>query len=187
MDTEIKISKWEYERMLRTGMYTDYRNLYKRCKNCFKMLINTDRDFEVVRNELTDICKECYPTYYSIDNVKKRLEANRDKNLKLRQYRQAREGRKKRVVADLKYDEWIEALKYFDNSCAYCGAFSHDPHQDHVIPLVKGGGYTKQNIIPACIRCNESKNRKDMEEWYRSRECFTEQRLDKIKQWQSMN
>jgi 5-methylcytosine-specific restriction endonuclease McrA len=37
--------------------------------------------------------------------------------------------------------------------------------QDHFIPVAKGGPYTQNNIVPACKRCNSSKNDKDAMEW----------------------
>lgn len=80
----------------------------------------------------------------------------------------------------LTIEQWEGTLKEFNNKCAYCGC-SGNLHQEHVIPVTKDGGYTKENIIPACKSCNSSKWNRDMEEWYRSREYFSEERLEKIK------
>lgn len=67
-------------------------------------------------------------------------------------------------------EQWIDTLKYFDNSCAYCGMsnedhiiiFNENLHQEHIIAVTKGGSYTKSNIIPACRRCNSSKGNKSL-------------------------
>jgi hypothetical protein len=40
--------------------------------------------------------------------------------------------------------------------CHYCGAPATT--EDHIIPLKCGGWHTVANIIPACVRCNSSKN-----------------------------
>jgi hypothetical protein len=43
--------------------------------------------------------------------------------------------------------------------CHYCGG--HFPVReltmDHVVPLVRGGKTTKQNVVPCCKECNSKK------------------------------
>ncbi len=53
--------------------------------------------------------------------------------------------------------DWQAVLAHFDNRCAYCGQET-SLHQDHFIPLSKGGPYTRDNIVPACPQCNGSKH-----------------------------
>lgn len=71
--------------------------------------------------------------------------------------------RRVRVAAvpnNLTADEWQEILVEHDFRCAYCNVrFSKQipPTRDHVIPVVAGGGLTRDNIVPACARCNASK------------------------------
>lgn len=57
---------------------------------------------------------------------------------------------------DLTLEQWLDTLKYFENSCAYCGG----GYQvlEHFISLDDGGGTTKSNCIPACKGCNSLKN-----------------------------
>jgi len=38
-------------------------------------------------------------------------------------------------------------------------------HQDHYIPVTKNGGYTPDNILPACQSCNLSKWNSDPHDW----------------------
>lgn len=57
------------------------------------------------------------------------------------------------LPANMKPKDWRFAKLYFGNRCAYCGR-DGDLHQDHFIPHVLGGGYTKDNIVPACPTCN---------------------------------
>ena len=64
------------------------------------------------------------------------------------------------------HDTWL----YFDNKCAYCGEDKLCLHSDHFIPVTKGGGYTKDNIVPACWHCNSSKSNKYPLDWLIMRE-----------------
>lgn len=76
--------------------------------------------------------------------------------------------------------QWLDCLSIFENKCAYCGQ-SHDVlHQEHVIPQNSGGGYVKENIVPACKSCNSSKSDTPMISWYVRRKYFDSQRLEKI-------
>lgn len=67
--------------------------------------------------------------------------------------------------------EWGFALAHFNNSCAICGrppGLWHTLSQDHWIPMVRGGGYTADNIVPLCYGqggCNNSKCSRDPAEW----------------------
>lgn len=67
--------------------------------------------------------------------------------------------------------EWEHILGEYRYRCAYCGCklgYAEDelsPTQDHVIPLSRGGGHTKGNVVPACVHCNSVKCAKTPEEW----------------------
>jgi 5-methylcytosine-specific restriction endonuclease McrA len=73
-------------------------------------------------------------------------------------------ARRRGLVADLTQEQWEKILLDFSNECAYCGD-TRDLEQDHIIPVSRGGGYTKENIIPACRSCNASKGDKLIIEW----------------------
>lgn len=48
-----------------------------------------------------------------------------------------------------------------NNCCAYCGTFLFDGgHQDHVIPVARGGAHIRKNIVWACEPCNLRKGAK---------------------------
>ena len=51
------------------------------------------------------------------------------------------------------------------DACVYCGSTSKIVY-DHFIPLAKGGPHVLGNLVPACQRCNSSKQDKDPKEWY---------------------
>lgn len=67
----------------------------------------------------------------------------------------------------------------FGNACAYCGG-DGPLHLDHVEPLARGGRHTPENLVPACQRCNLSKNAKPVEAWYLSQPFFCPDR------WQAL-
>jgi 5-methylcytosine-specific restriction endonuclease McrA len=47
----------------------------------------------------------------------------------------------------------------FDGRCAYCGdKLKSNFHIDHVNPKYKGGINSKENLYPACPRCNIRKS-----------------------------
>lgn len=88
---------------------------------------------------------------------------------------------------DFTIDEWKQVLEYFDNSCAYCRTHQDDLEQkleqEHIVPAVSGGGYTRNNIIPACKQCNSNKNMDRFEEWYPKQDYFYPERYNTVIYW----
>lgn len=87
----------------------------------------------------------------------------------------------------LTIEDWEGTLEFFDYSCAYCGVsqeeLEYSLHQEHIIPVSEGGGYTADNIIPSCKTCNLSKGAKELEEWYKSRDYYDEEKMSKVTYW----
>lgn len=104
------------------------------------------------------------------------------------QHAQKRKSIKNNVLSDFTTSQWLECLKYFEDSCAYCGMtqdehlimYGHSIHQDHVVPVKKNGEYTKSNIIPSCGRCNQKKKTKDLPVFFQNNSFFTLERYLKI-------
>lgn len=67
-------------------------------------------------------------------------------------------------TADLR-SYWLDA-GIDPDQCFYCGG-PHD-HDDHIVPLARGGNHCRSNLAPACTRCNCSKGAKTVEEWLAS-------------------
>jgi hypothetical protein len=67
-----------------------------------------------------------------------------------------RRVRDKSVPATLTLVEWEQIKKRYKYKCVYCGK-KEKLTRDHIIPLSKGGGLTKENVVPACKSCNSSK------------------------------
>lgn len=79
---------------------------------------------------------------------------------KIRANSQRRRSRKRGLESTLTAAEWQKILDDHFHRCHYCGVKSDALHQEHKIPVVEGGGYTADNIVPACKGCNSSKGAK---------------------------
>jgi len=90
--------------------------------------------------------------------------------------KQQRKARKRMLPHTFNNKQWRCCLNYFNNKCCYCGKENSTLHQDHLIPISKGGGYIKENIVPACAECNSSKGDKEFNTWYTNKDCYS---LDK--------
>lgn len=82
-------------------------------------------------------------------------------------------------------EQWYEVFNFFNNSCAYSEEeLTNNKTLDHIIPLSKGGTNEIWNVIPCSRSCNSSKQDKEFLEWYEQQEFFSEERLQKIYEWQ---
>ncbi len=92
------------------------------------------------------------------------------------------QNHRKGLVADLTFDEWNESLKHFNMKCAYCGEVGK-LQKEHVHPASLGGGFTKHNIVPACISCNQSKKNLPLDQWFRFQVYYSDGRLLRLVHW----
>ena len=83
-------------------------------------------------------------------------------------------------------DQWLEMMKYFNFTCAYSGEklTKYTRSIDHIIPLSKDGEHEIWNVVPMYRSYNLSKHDKDMLQWYKEQTFFSEERLNKIYEWQ---
>lgn len=67
---------------------------------------------------------------------------------------------------DLRKTGWWQQ-KISGGECYYCGnKFKKEElTMDHIVPLIRGGKSTKNNIVPACKKCNNAKKHKLPIEW----------------------
>lgn len=112
--------------------------------------------------------KEYGKAYYS-KNIDKLQEYNREwmkKNKeKMNHHYSMRRSRRKSLPSTLTQEEWMDILEKHDHRCVYCNRQMQRLTKDHVIPASRGGGYTADNIVPACGSCNSRKNTKTPEEF----------------------
>ena len=108
---------------------------------------------------------EYFKQYYK-DHREERLEyAKKHARKKRRDANRARSWKKrhealKLLPNTLTEEEWQELLAAADHRCVYCDRHEDEvgPMQkDHIIPVSRGGGTTKDNIQPACKHCNARK------------------------------
>lgn len=58
-----------------------------------------------------------------------------------------------------------EIRRMYKSPCFYCKETGKKMHLDHVIPISRGGNHSIGNLVPACWKCNQSKNNKTIMEW----------------------
>ena len=86
-------------------------------------------------------------------------------NPRYREAKRAERHRRRDLLnaGNLTTAEWLEVLDTLGRKCFYCpGPFEE---MDHVIPLARGGRHTKDNVVPACQKCNHDKGAFLVEEW----------------------
>ena len=83
-------------------------------------------------------------------------------------------------------DQWLEMMEYFGWKCAYSGkVLSKDTRSiDHIKSLNQGGEHEVWNCVPMYKTYNISKSDKDLLEWYQQQGFYSEERLQKIYEWQ---
>lgn len=73
-----------------------------------------------------------------------------------------------KVTGRLPWLEWRSLrLSVFERdnfACKYCGACGVKLECDHVVPISKGGGNDKTNLVTACVPCNRKKSDKSLKE-----------------------
>jgi hypothetical protein len=82
----------------------------------------------------------------------------------------------KRKFRESIYEAW-------DYKCGYCDDVATS--LDHIVPRFKSGSSNRNNLLPACRRCNSNKGSTAVEEWYQQQEFFTQVKMERIKAWMS--
>lgn len=72
------------------------------------------------------------------------------------------------------YEAW-------DHKCAYCEDTATS--LDHIVPRFRSGSSNRNNLVPACRRCNTSKASSKVDEWFSNQEFFSQVRMDRINNW----
>ncbi|WP_338217130.1 HNH endonuclease signature motif containing protein [Lacticaseibacillus salsurivasis] len=89
------------------------------------------------------------------------------------------QNKRHKEVQALTEDDWAFAKAYFGDTCAYCGRVV-DLTKDHLDPLKNGGKLDRYNVVPACQRCNSSKNDRQWLAWFGKQKFYDKQRAAKI-------
>lgn len=90
--------------------------------------------------------------------------------------------------------DYQDALEFFDG-CAFCGS-KDTTRNDHLVPVVELGDFVRNNVVPACQECDDSKGQKKYRDWMINSDSkkslkrrglspdFIEGRIKLIEQWQ---
>ena len=76
--------------------------------------------------------------------------------------------RARKLGAEGSYTEGDIKAQYVqqEGKCFWCGVVVRkDYHVDHVVPLARGGTNYPENIVIACVKCNQQKHDKLPHEW----------------------
>jgi len=129
--------------------------------------------------------------------VQRRCESSAKMQQVRRRYRSSQRGKEVKRLGVARYnarkrnnlvipytpDDIQKIKEFFDTCCAYCGVpLQTDCQIDHVVPIAKGGADAIFNLVPACPRCNNSKNDRLLDEWYCKQEFFSLERLIRIQE-----
>lgn len=115
---------------------------------------------------------------YEISKVRKYQKSEKGR-ININIHVQKRKARLKDLPHTFSSKDWSNCLKYFNNKCCYCDQYEKLT-KDHFIPLSKGGEFTKDNILPACLSCNLSKHNNDFYNWYRKQPFYSKIQENKI-------
>ncbi len=74
--------------------------------------------------------------------------------------------KEKQKARDLRKTQWWKQ-KCAKGKCYYCKIITlpRDMTMDHIVPVIRGGKSTKNNVVPACKQCNSKKKHSLPMEW----------------------
>lgn len=181
------------------GKITDYKKYMQEYRKNNKERIKKQRntpEYKERRKLYYESNKESYKEYYErrkehykkyyIENKElisirmSKYHAKDESKLKNRTRKNKRDAMKRSLLNTFTKDDWEKCLTHFEYSCAYCGEREKTFHQDHFVPISKGGEFTKYNVIPACETCNISKSNKPFKDWYIEQSFHDKDREEKV-------
>lgn len=87
-------------------------------------------------------------------------------------YKRRSIARRKGLSDTLTLEQWEKILKEHQYACHYCGKKGVKLEKEHRVPAIRGGGFTSENIVPACAKCNRRKRTMTEEEFRKHLEKF---------------
>lgn len=134
------------------------------------------------RDELLEKCAERYRA--NPDQVKERVKKwARENPEKYKQMNNQKWHRYRSKIKKAEYNyskqDWKYCKEYFNNTCCYCGDKT-SLTKEHLIPVEDGGGFVKDNILPACMPCNSSKRNRTLDDWYPEQQFYMKERHMRI-------
>lgn len=122
-------------------------------------------------------CKECV-------NIKRSVVRNKRRHNKFVSKEKSRTG----DTPDLSLTDWRDCMLFFRGSCAYCGAHEGRAKdakldRDHLVPVSHGGKTVRNNIVPACRKCNRGRGNREWRSWFRTQEFYSVENEQRIDAW----
>lgn len=165
----------ERERQYSRNYYRDHKDIIK-----LKRPVWWNNWYSKNKEELLEKRKEWYKNNRELEIAKVRQYQKTEKGrINVNIQVQKRKARLKGLPYEYSREDWIRTISYFDNRCCYCGE-EKKLTKDHFIPLSKGGEFTVNNVIPACLSCNTSKYNNDFYKWFRKQPFYTREKETKI-------
>lgn len=131
------------------------------CKTCYNRQLPSHKIYQIA-------WRRRHPKYNAQYGRKNKEQLAKKKQIYLTQHPEMRQkneqtyrARRKGLPATLSIEQWFAIKRIYKNRCAYCNSETKNLVQEHVIPVSKGGGYTSENIVPACASCNARKGDKE--------------------------
>jgi 5-methylcytosine-specific restriction endonuclease McrA len=87
--------------------------------------------------------------------------------------------REKQKARDLRKTQWWKR-KCSEGKCHYCEREvpSGQLTMDHIVPIIRGGRSTKNNIVTSCKECNNKKKHSLPIEWEEYQKRLKKEKLD---------
>ena len=164
-----------------------FATIFRRKETVVALALNTFVEFGMIEMINDAVTIPNWGKHQNIEGIEKRKNYMKDY---MQEYRQKQKQISQTNLCDddnVFKASWKDVKSSFSFECAYCGkkeSVVETLQQEHIIPFFNEGKFVLGNIIPACKSCNTSKGKKDLENWYKSKEFFNETRLNNIKEYQ---
>ena len=168
-----KVNKKSYEKKINEPNYQENKSNYN--KNYYEKHKEKKLEYsKVYREEHKEYYKE-----YSKDYYQNNKEKCFNKNIK-RRLNEQQQGR------GINKEQWLEMMNYFNWQCAYSGLILNDMYRtiDHIVSIKRQGAHEVWNCVPMYRNYNLSKRASNPLEWYQQQDYYSEERLQKIIEWQ---
>lgn len=145
-----------------------FRNICKKCKHIIykkwkqdpnKLLCIKINELKYRQSDKGKLTRQLYAKNYNKSEIGK---------LCRKKSKAKRKHKEFNAINDLTLQQWQGILIVQENTCNGCFVMfdiNNLPQVDHIIPISRGGGLTKENVQALCRSCNSSKSNKTMEEY----------------------